>query len=257
MAIELLDDTHNKVCYKKNHLKSVVARVDFEIPIRELVDTIPPQLHKQALKNFPVPDPGELVTKTIQLTRDSTSTASEGFKNWEYYGIDRKKKTSITKDHMFVEYFSYESFTDIERDFLSLVQELETLYPEVGVKRIGLRYVNQIQAQGANILDWDEYISPDILGLLGYEIPNALPVRNFHILEFRIGDSNLRFQFGLFNPDYPSPIRQRQFILDFDAYTLSLSEMREVRMRIEEFHGQIQSLFEHVITDGLRNELNS
>ena len=76
--------------------------------------------------------------------------------------------------------------------------------------------------------------------------------RAFHVLESKFDDASLRFQFGLFNPDYPAPIRQRVFTLDYDMYSNLIMEQRELLPKLDEFHEKLSSAFESIITDQLR-----
>jgi uncharacterized protein (TIGR04255 family) len=124
---------------------------------------------------------------------------------------------------------------------------------------LGLRYINQIDFD-KEIRDqfrWEEYINQDLLGLLNYSIEDAKPSRIFHNLEFVInGLYNLRFNFGLNNPDYPSQIKKKIFTLDYDAYFNGLLDKDSIPDLLDKFHDSIQSLFEKNITDLMRDRLN-
>lgn len=90
-----------------------------------------------------------------------------------------------------------------------------------------------------------------------FEVPDTQPVRNFHNMEFKYDDFNLRFQFGMHNPDYPAAIRQKIFILDFDAYFQGAFENNQMPAMLDNFHNAIQTLFERSITDNLRERMNA
>lgn len=77
--------------------------------------------------------------------------------------------------------------------------------------------------------------------------------RAWHILEFNYGDANMRFQFGMHNPDYPSTIRQNVHVLDYDVYTNTLLERHEVAGYLDAFHKKVNASFEQVVADKLRS----
>ena len=95
--------------------------------------------------------------------------------------------------------------------------------------------------------------------LLGaFELPDRTEElsRVFEIVEFNYGDSQLRCQFGMPNPDYPAPIRRKLFVLDLDAYRTGLMDPDEVPDLLDDFHARIKEIFEQSITDGLRRLMN-
>jgi uncharacterized protein (TIGR04255 family) len=95
-----------------------------------------------------------------------------------------------------------------------------------------------------------------LLCLFSYKIKNATPTRVFHNLEVSYDDYNLRFQFGIHNPDYPAPIKHRGFILDYDAYYKGLLEPTDIPNALDNYHKSIQELFEKCITEQTREYLN-
>jgi uncharacterized protein (TIGR04255 family) len=86
-----------------------------------------------------------------------------------------------------------------------------------------------------------------------YQVTDAEPSRIFHNFEVVFSDLgfNMRFQFGLHNPDYPAPIRQRMFVLDFDAYCQGMIEPSDIPTVLDKYHAEIQRLFERSITTKL------
>jgi len=79
--------------------------------------------------------------------------------------------------------------------------------------------------------------------------------RAFNNLSFNYGDLFLTYQYGLYNADFPAPIRKRNFVLDFDAYCQGPQNFDDIRRNIDLFHDKIQDLFERSITDKLRNKM--
>ena len=80
--------------------------------------------------------------------------------------------------------------------------------------------------------------------------------RVFHNVEYSFDDFNLRYQFGMHNPDYPAPIKKKSFILDLDAYYQGIQDKDEIQKNLDKYHDKIQEVFELSITDKLRTILN-
>ena len=76
--------------------------------------------------------------------------------------------------------------------------------------------------------------------------------REFHNLEMNYGGMNLTFLYGMHNPDYPAPIRQKTFVLDFDAYAMKVQGKEGLLNSLESMHDRIESLFEKSITERFR-----
>jgi uncharacterized protein (TIGR04255 family) len=54
------------------------------------------------------------------------------------------------------------------------------------------------------------------------------------------------------NPDYPAPLKQKTFVLDFDAYILNAQSQSDLMANLELMHERILAFFEKSITGKLR-----
>jgi uncharacterized protein (TIGR04255 family) len=88
------------------------------------------------------------------------------------------------------------------------------------------------------------------------EVDRPALSRVFHNLELSLDAFNLVYRLGMHNPDYPARIRQKVFVLDLDAYTQSLVNIKDVAHLLDDFHGAIQRYFERSITDNFRRVMN-
>jgi uncharacterized protein (TIGR04255 family) len=157
-----------------------------------------------------------------------------------------------------VSYKRYHTYDDLRTEFLDVVKEFFQIFPDAQPSRLGLRYINEINEPGSNLLDWTEYICPDLLCLFAYKIQDAQPSRIFHNFEVVFNNEfNLRFQFGINNPDFPAPIRRRAFILDYDAYFQGLLDPKDISVCLDKYHTAIQKTFEENITEKLREVMNA
>ena len=66
------------------------------------------------------------------------------------------------------------------------------------------------------------------------------------------------FNFGIWNPDYPSIITRNEFILDFDCFSKLPIESQDTKPSelAKDFNKRIETLFEASITDKLREEMS-
>ena len=66
----------------------------------------------------------------------------------------------------------------------------------------------------------------------------------------------LNFRYGLHNPQYPNPLSDNSFVLDYDCFVGdAFDNEKDVIKAIDEGHNNIQALFESSITDALRKEM--
>jgi uncharacterized protein (TIGR04255 family) len=81
--------------------------------------------------------------------------------------------------------------------------------------------------------------------------------RLIQVAELKYDDLDMRFQFGMPNPDYPAMMKRPQFVLDLDAYVQTAHDLGDSLQYMEQAHGLIQGLFERSITDQLRERMNA
>ena len=59
----------------------------------------------------------------------------------------------------------------------------------------------------------------------------------------------------MLNPDFPAPMSQKLFVLDFDAYYHGPQDYDDLVKNIDIFHERIQELFENLIKGPLREKM--
>ena len=166
--------------------------------------------------------------------------------------MNREKQLKIAPEFMYIEYSKYELYDKLHDDFFSVLDALYDAYPELHVKRLGLRYIDNIEIPNENPFDWNNYLRPELYSILNLADDKKTISRAFHVLEFNYGDYLLRFQFGMFNPDHPAPIKKKSYILDHDMYIMKILEKSEIEKTLNLFHDKAITSFEEVIKDDLR-----
>ncbi len=246
---------YSTIRYKRNFLKEVIARIDFLNPIPLLANKIPKSITDLIKKNFPIAEPRKAIAQELQISPKSFSHKREEFQEWKFYSKDKDKTLTINQNSIFVSYKKYKTYKEIKDEYLSVINIFAKIFNDIQVRRAGLRYINEIVLEG-DPFEWQEYLNKKILCLLSYYQKKEELSRIFHVLEFNFNIFNLRFQFGLFNPDFPAPIKQKNFILDMDAYNEGILDISEISKIIDNFHQKIQEMFENTITNKFRKILN-
>ena len=225
-------------------------------PISSLGEELPKDISRAALKNFPIDEPKSAFTQELIVSKAELATRKSEFTEWNFHSRNRNKIMTIIPQAFFVKYKNYEKYENLHSEFLNIVDSFFKFFKEAQASRLGLRYINQLDVPGPDPLNWEDYIDKELLGLLSYNIAGSKPSRILHNLEVVFEDFNLRFQFGIHNPDYPAPIRRRAFILDYDAYCQGLLDPNDIPELLNRYHDAIQEIFERSITDKLREAMN-
>jgi len=242
--------------YKNNFLKQVIARVDFAAPISALREGPPKRIITALKKQFPVPEQKIQILDHVHVTASEVQRSKQETLQWFYHSKERDKRVCVAADAMYVEYFKYNSFEDLKRDFLAVSDALFAEFSDLQVRRLGLRYINNIEfPDEQDPTDWNNYLDDPLLASFKLADNRSTISRSFHVLEFNYGDTNMRFQYGMPNPDYPAPIRKKLFTLDHDAYCTLLLGRDELEKHLKDFHDRIKTSFEQVITNGLRDAM--
>jgi uncharacterized protein (TIGR04255 family) len=248
---------YEAVCYQKSFLKQVIVRFDFVAPIPGIEKALPQKLGTVFSDHFPILEPRDAITHEVEILAASGEPKhrQKAFKEWVFFGKNREKQLSFSSSYLFVVHTVYSTYEGMKTTVSAVISSLQQTYPDTRISRFGLRYINNIEIDGvAPVTGWGEYIAPNLIATIPFFEPDNL-ARLVSISEVRCGELNLRFQFGMPNPDFPSPIKRPSFILDLDAYIQTAHEIPVALQYMENAHGCIQHLFEKSITDNLRGRM--
>lgn len=238
--------------YKKDFLNKVIVKIDFDTPLPIATKGPSKSIYTIVKERFPITEEKRIIGKEFLIGPDVTKERSIEKKEWHYYGKNREKRLAVSPDFMFIEYKKYEYYKILRDDFLSVLDALFHAYPKIQVKRLGLRYIDNIIIPDEKPLEWDKYLKPELNSIFTIADNVSQISRAFHVLEFNYGEDSLRFQFGMFNPDYPAPIKKKAYTLDHDMYVTKILDKSDIEETLNRFHQNIVDSFEKVITDDLR-----
>lgn len=249
--------------YANNPLTHAIIKVNFnnKFPID---DNLPKDILDAAKKEFPLFEPMPISHSQIKISAEGAKVTNvDQSTNWIFYGINREKVLIITSEgsdgantSIAIDYLKYESFDASKSEFISIFNKFVEVFPESKIGRVGLRYVNKIELKERNPLNWSKYINANLLNGFKFADDRKFISRAFNNLELKYDDMNIKFQYGMHNPDYPSPIKKKIFTLDYDVYYMGECDKSNVMGAINKYHDKIISLFESSIKDGLRDKLN-
>lgn len=251
-----------KIDYPNNFLEKVIIRIDFANPIKELRDDINPKINSTIIKAFPIYEPTDAVEKKLKFEISKNSSKiheemREEFKEFIFFGKNREKELHININSLLIIYYKYSSFNILKDDFLSISKSLFTTYELFNIKRFGLRYINKIKLNEKNPTNWTKYLNANLLKTLKIYSNQLSISRAFHVLELNMDEIRMKFQFGMYNTDYPATIHKKEFILDYDAYYPNLIQnYSELEKYLEQCRNEIKNLFEACIKDDLRRKMS-
>jgi len=249
----MVDQQPKKRVYESHFLTNVIFRVDFP-KILELTEQKPPsKLQEKISENYPIVNEVKGEFQKYQFKQTLNFVDAEKKVSWEFSNKEKTKRVFIDSDFVFIEYLKYEHFDDLFQDVKMILETFIDLYPVKITKRVGLRYINQIKIESGDSTDWNNLIHPSLFSVSREFISNKHEIlRSMHYLELKEEECDLKFQFGLFNSEYPNPISRKEFILDYDCTTNEEIDILEIFDKAKEFNKKIHEWFEKSILDDLR-----
>lgn len=244
---------YERTRYAKPFLKDVILRIDFGSRVEPFMSALPQKIAHAALLKFPISEPKRARTQEITFGGAALEAKTEDSMQWIYHGRNREKTLTITPETFLITNRQYESFEKFREDLDHIINALFQDQPDLSVSRIGLRYINVLETPGDSPLTWGDYVNEDMLGIIDMHKDAQALSRAFHIVEFNYDGQHVKFQFGIANPDYPAPIRRRQFVLDIDSYFMGALIQDDVARCVDAAHVKIQTLFEESVTQKTRD----
>lgn len=135
---------YDDVCYKRNFLAEVIARIDFATPIESFQRNISSKIIQKVTKHFPIAEPVESVATHFVIGGESMEKEEKRSKQWNFFGKDRDRQLVVTDGAVFVRYTKYSTFEALSEAFGDAVSAIDRDHPGVFTQRFGLRYVNPV-----------------------------------------------------------------------------------------------------------------
>ena len=244
-----------EICYGKNFISEAISKVEFLTPIVELSDSLPKEFSDSIKDSFPIAESKEITNNVVELTdKGAVNKVAEKSTEWTFWNKERNKKILLSNNSILLVQNVYNTYNEFENEFMIAFKSICKIFPDLTFKRYGMRFINNIKIDEKNPLDWGEYINENLIASINIPKDKENISRTFHTLEMNYDVFNLRFNFGIHNPDYPAIIKQKVFILDLDVYHYGIQNSEEIINSMNIFHAKIQEFFEFSITPKFRNK---
>jgi uncharacterized protein (TIGR04255 family) len=240
------------ICYKRNFITEAICKIDFLNSIEALNENLPKEFSDAVKIHFPIAELRIVTNNNVVISDNEVKNIQENIKEWNFWNKDRTRRIILTKTSLFLAQTRYTTFADFKDEFSIAFNSLCCIYKDLIINRFGVRFVNNIRVLEEAPLSWNDYIAPQLIASI--EIPKDKDKisRSFHTLEMTYETYNLRFNYGIHNPDYPAIIKQKVFILDIDVYQVGIQNKEDVIENLPVFQSKIQEFFETSITEKFR-----
>lgn len=244
--------------YKKNYLKQVIFRADFENITLSNFESLKTSLATDFddVKKLK----GRQGNLEVKFDSGEVTNSTQEVEIWQFVNSKTGNKFEVGPTHCLLEYFSYKDSTDLKNDVSKLCEDFLEKNEVTNILRIGLRYINEIDPQSVKkISDWSKYITADLFTYSDFlKQKDKTATRMLNQIEMKTNDCNIVFKYGIWNNKYPSPITSSPFVIDIDGFTRLPVEFTkgELTRVASEINKEVENLFEIAITDNLRKEMD-
>ncbi len=247
--------------YEQNYITQVVLRADFTpgtVPILQA----PGEDLLTLLEDFPARNSMNRTKTEVKLQKTPQgpvkNTITRNFLEHNFISGDKTRRIALCTDYLFLEDRRYEGYAPDRELFGELLDTLAQQHPAMKLRRLGMRYINEIKlpeaeaGPGLGADFWEHYINPLLLGGLRFAANDGALARHMCSTELNYGIDRATIRYGIFNNEYPKPNRHRNFILDIDTYCQTELSPEAAPAKLDDFHAAAVSVFEAAITNTLR-----
>ncbi len=245
--------------YNKNFLSNTILRADFLDPLKEFSRKLV-NLSPIIKEEYPIMEINQSNSMNIKIKDNNVDQQNISNQNIiNYFDAERTKQFTISSSFMFIQHANYTDFTEFYRVFKMVLDEINILNSSSLIKRIGLRYIDEIDYSYKNstIFDLSDVVNSKFIQPFDEfdEFDEFKATRGMSMLELQKETTRVKISYGINNPDYPSHIRKKMFVIDTDVSKNDVIDSNDASEVIIELHNISKSMFEKIIEEGLREEL--
>ena len=247
--------------YERDFITQVVVRADFVSGTAPMGAQAPEGV-LTALEGWP--ERSMLNRSRTEVRMQKTpqgpvrDTRTINFAEHNFWTEGRSMHAAVCGEYVFVSQPRYEGYAPLRDMFLELLEAVTAQYPQAKIRRLGMRYVNEIKlpeadaGPGLGADFWEHYVNPLLLGGLRFAANDGALARHMCTTELNYGTDRATIRYGIFNGEYPRPNRRREFVLDVDTYCQQVTDPGAVPAKVDDYHAAACQVFETAITDALR-----
>lgn len=246
----------SKNIYKRNFLKDVIFRVDFVNPID--VNAFVKDNLNQLKKLYPLYSPIKIKHNNIKVNFDEQNGDSVLREEIEqvqqiFFNAERTARMEINANALVINYKQYINFDPLYNDIDNIL-ELLIKNSNIVVGRTGLRYINIFENSDLENIEWKKYIKGSMLFVENWGNYNVL--QHMSIANLKKDNCLIKIQYGLFNGEIPNDRVKDSYILDIDASSFQMCDLKDVKSYIKSWNENIREVFECSITEEMKQVLN-
>lgn len=234
--------------YSKPFLTQVIFQANFQIDaLRENIDSSLTELckdktgaHLSELKNTNInilQAPAQRIVTTLNS-------------RWVFQG--KFLHIIIQNDILQIINLKYINHSEFHNTIDEIFNKIKEIYKPI-FTRIALRYVNNVSFTEGSTFDFNHLINNSLLqSTLEYKefgLTRSIGVINIYNDQENI---NTTFTYGFVNPEFPNKISKRDFILDYDCFTVLNVTIDTIKPTILKLRNTVNELFEKSILPELR-----
>jgi uncharacterized protein (TIGR04255 family) len=250
--------------YERHFISQVVIRADF---VQNTVPMVQPSAQLlTATEGFPIRNQLNRTKSEVRIQKTPQGpvkdTHTTNYVEHNFWTEDKTGRVTMCSEYVFVETRRYAGYVDLRDTFVEALDAIAAEYPQMKLRRLGMRYINEIKlpeadaGPGLGADFWQNYINPLLLGGLRFAANDGALARHMCTTELNYGTDRATIRYGIFNGEYPKPNRRREFILDVDTYCQTDLTLDNAVTKLDDYHSAALSVFEAAITDALRQRMN-
>ena len=247
--------------YERDFITQVVVRADFVSGTAPIAGQVPEGV-LTAVEGWP--ERAVLNRSRTEVRVQKTpqgpvrDTRTINFAEHNFWTEGRALHAAVCSEYVFLSQRQYGGYGPLREGFLELLDGVTAAFPNVRLRRIGMRYVNEIKLPDADAGPglgadfWEHYVNPWLLGGLRFAANDGALARHMCTTELNYGADRATIRYGIFNGEYPKPNRRREFVLDVDTYCQQLLAPDGVPAKLDDYHAAACQVFEAAVTGALR-----
>lgn len=247
--------------YEKNFITQVVLRADFVSGTAPITGQLPEGV-LSVLEDFTERSAVNRTKTEVRVQKTPQGPVRDSrtinFPEHNFWTEGRTLHAAVSSEYVFLSQPRYEGYEPLREGFLDLTDALTIQFPDLRIRRLGMRYVNEIKlpeadaGTGLGAEFWEHYVNPLLLGGLRFAANDGAMARHMCTTELNYGTDRATIRYGIYNGEYPKPNRRREFIIDTDTYCQGSLTAAEAAAKLDDYHAAACQVFEAAITDALR-----
>jgi uncharacterized protein (TIGR04255 family) len=249
--------------YERPPLVLALCQVRFST-IFGLDDSRVAPFQQEIESRYPNPNKQQQMTVPFGASINQLAAPSSSA-HWQFSDDSGDWTVTLTNEFVSLETRAYKKFEDFLERLDWVLQVLVSTVNPSSVRRIGLRYINEVRSESQN---WSGIVRQELLGALSIDAFRENCEQAIQLSVFRLGDAKVTFNYGVFQtgttvvpkPETPQP-HDPFYLMDIDVYQEfnppNLLKMKppDVGRIVGSYHESIGRLFRWATTDSYRASL--